>query len=77
MKVIVRINYSDFVLDDADGLAILRLLEKAEMYTEKWQPDDQGGSLHYVYPQTPIVSTFRVMSDSLYRMAKLAGKPEE
>ena len=77
MKVVINLGYKDYVLDAADAVTVLQLLENAELYQEKWQPMDQGGTLYYVYPQTPEASTLKVLTDSLYEMAKLAGKPEK
>jgi len=77
-KAIVRMGYDKYVMDAEDALAIHEILAKAEHYSSKYQSKDDGGTLHYVYPQdaTDEMRSFELMPDALYRMAKLAGKPD-
>jgi len=56
----------------------LELLEKAEAYEEKWRKNEDGGTTYHVYPLDPEkVPSLKLVSDDLYRMAKLAGKPDK
>lgn len=67
-----------FVLKTSDAVRLLELLEKAEAYEEKWRKNEDGGTTYHVYPLDPEkVPSLKLISDDLYRMAKLAGKPEK
>ncbi len=75
MKAIVKVNYKDFVMDAEKALTMLSLLEEAEVYESKW---DGKTSAHYIYNQdSDSVRELRLIPDVLYRMAKLAGKPNK
>jgi hypothetical protein len=75
MKAIVKVNYKDFVMDAEKALTMLSLLEEAEVYESKW---DGKTSAHYIYNQdSDSVRELRIIPDVLYRMAKLAGKPNK
>lgn len=75
MKAIVKVNYKDFVMDAEKALTMLSLLEEAEVYESKW---DGRTSAHYIYNQdSDSVRELRLIPDALYRMAKLAGKPNK
>lgn len=76
-KAVIELGYRKYVLDAQKAVAILEILAEAEMYETKWQKDEDGGTLHYVYPQEQdeCIRAFNVLPTALYRMAKLAGKP--
>lgn len=46
---------------------------------EKWQSHEDGGTLYFAYPQESEnnIRNIKVIPDTLYKMAKLAGKPEK
>jgi hypothetical protein len=74
-KVIVSIGWgSDFVMDADKALTLLDLLKDAEKYQDKYNKD---GNTFHIFPQEKEVATLRVLSNNMYAMAKLAGKPEE
>lgn len=65
-----------FVVPTADAVKILQILEKADRYDEQWRKDDEGGTTYHVWPaEMGDLPTIKLMSDSMYTMAKLAGKP--
>jgi hypothetical protein len=78
-KALVSVGYHTYVLDTQDALRLLEIMCNAEIYEEKWRKDEDGGALHYVYPQDSSegIRQLRVIPDALYKMAKLAGKPEK
>ena len=77
-KAIVNFGYSDYIVDAEDALTLYNILSKAERYKRDYRSKDEGGPLHYVWEQDneDEMRNFTIMSDSLYRMAKLAGKPQ-
>lgn len=76
MKAIVKMGYKDYVIDADKALTMLAMLESAEMYETKW---DGKTTAHYVYPQDSgeHIKEMRLIPDALYRLAKLAGKPNK
>jgi hypothetical protein len=78
VKVIVSIGYTDYVFDAPDAIALMAMLDKAEIYQSKYAPKEEGGTTHYIYPQeTDRITALKCITDDLYRVAKLAGKPEK
>ena len=78
-KAIIRIGYDQFVMDAEDALTIHEILAKAECFKRNYRSKDEGGTLYYVWQQDAETEprNIEIMPDNLYRMAKLAGKPED
>jgi len=78
-KAIVRFGYDQYVMDAQDALVVHEILAKAEFFHRKYRRDTEGGTLFYIWPQEgeSDLKSFEIVPDHLYRMAKLAGKPEE
>ena len=74
-KVVIEIGYKKYIVNADDALKIAAMLSTAEMYETKYVKD--GDSMHYVYPQDAMRWYMEIMPDSIYRMAKLAGKPTQ
>lgn len=77
-KAIVQFGYDHYVMDAKDALLMHELLAKAECFKRNYRSQDEGGPTYHVWDQDHITETrsFEIMPDSLYRMAKLAGKPD-
>jgi len=69
--MVLELGYRHFVLPTADAVQILQLLEKAEIYENKY---GDGEYTHHVYMNDQPIPA-KLLGDDLYRMAKLAGKP--
>lgn len=78
-KIAISIGWKKYVLDSADAVKLAEILGKAEMYDTKYLSNSESGNtlLHYVYPQEDEKFLMEILPDNLYRMAKLAGKPQE
>lgn len=78
-KAIVRMGYDTYVVDAKQALLIHEILADAELYHRKYRNSEEGGPLHYIYPQDATTETksFEIIPEGLYRMAKMAGKPED
>ena len=78
-KAIVKIGYTDFVLDTAKALTMLELLADAEIYEEKWHKQEEGGTTYHIYPQDTNegIRHLKVIPQAFYQMARMAGKPEK
>ncbi len=66
-----------FIVKTEDALKIINILEKAEMYEEKWRKEEEGGTTYHVWPVGDKLPGLKIVSESLYQLAKLAGKPEK
>lgn len=79
MMMVIEFGWSNkFILKTADAVRLLELFEKAEVYEENWRKEEDGGTTYHVYPISPEkMPSIKLISDDLYRMAKLAGKPEK
>ena len=72
-KVVIEMGWSkSFVLDSDRALTLLEILKDAEVFEEKYSTK----TVH-VYENADRSLTMRLLPDAIYRMAKLAGKPEE
>lgn len=66
-----------FIVKTEDALKMIQILEKAELYEEKWRKEEDGGTTYHVWPVGDRLPGLKIVSESLYQMAKLAGKPEK
>lgn len=77
--IVVELGWSKFILNREDGIKLVELLEKAELYEEKWiskedRVEDGADHTYHVYPNDKTF-TMRLLPTQMYQMAKLAGKP--
>lgn len=74
MKAVVKLGYKEYVMDAEKALALLSMLDNAEVYETKWE---NKLTAHYVYEQDngDFIREIKLIPDALYRMGKLAGKP--
>jgi hypothetical protein len=72
-KVTIDLGYKSYVLDVKDALALAEIVSKAEMFEEKYHGSGQDNTYH-VFPNEDRIG-MRILPESLYNMAKLAGKP--
>lgn len=77
-KAVIQIGYKEFILDAKDAILLMEMLDKAEVWQEKYQSREEGGTLYFAYSQDneESIRSVKIIPDNLYRMAKLAGKPE-
>ena len=76
MKVRLAMSYiGEVVMDLEDAVTIIQALHKGEKYEYKYVSG--GNSTHHVYPLEGFEPTIVAMQDEVYRIAKLAGKPEK
>jgi hypothetical protein len=76
-KAVIQLGYTHYVLDTQKALTLLALLEEAEIYETNWRATEEGGATQHIYEQpASTMTSVQLMPDNLYRMAKLAGKPE-
>ena len=77
--VVIELGYRSYVMPTEKAMTLVDILENAEVYERVFLPKEKridGGSdyAHHVYVNEEGFS-MRTISEGLYRMAKLAGKP--
>lgn len=77
--VVVDIGWRKLVMTKEAAFQLASCLEGAEIFEKTWIPQESrtpDGPEHtyHVYPNEQAFS-MEIISDDLYRMAKLAGKP--
>lgn len=77
-KMVVEISHTGYVLDSKDAVHLVELISKAEIYREKWQAKEQGGTTYHIYPQDREASrlTLKFLTDDEVKVMRMAGKPE-
>jgi hypothetical protein len=72
--VLVRIGYLEYAMPAKQALEFVELLTKAERFEKKFNNETKGYTFH-VFPDEQEY-TMTIINDDIYRVAKLAGKPE-
>ena len=81
--IVVDLGYRKIILTKEKALALVECLESAEIYEDKYWPEgkrkEKGITKEYTYHVYPNEASFsmRILGDTHYQMAKLAGKPQE
>ena len=79
--IVIEVGYRKYILPKEKAIMLAECLETAEMYEEKYWGEaerlEKGMTEAYTYHVYPNDQTFslKIVSDSLYQLAKLAGKP--
>lgn len=78
-KALIRIGYNNYAMDVSDAVAIMEIMGRAEMYQFKrdYKTTPTTTSYH-VWGQEAGGDdnlTIQLLPDTVYRVAKLAGKP--
>jgi hypothetical protein len=80
-KAILRIGYTDYVMDMADAVVVMEAFNRAESYkvVHDYKASPSTTAYH-IWAQDVGSSdslTIQLLPDAVYRVAKLAGKPKE
>lgn len=79
--VVVDLGWQKIVMNREDAMKFVEIIERAETYENKYWSRDERTKLgmddeytYHVYPNDKEYQ-MKIISDSHYEMAKLAGKP--
>jgi hypothetical protein len=79
-KAVIRVGYNDYVVDISDAVTVMEIMGKAEHYkTKSDYSTTHTTTAYYVWEQEQSYRdgiTIQLLPDAVYRVAKLAGKPE-
>ena len=76
--MVVRIGYNEVIMSVKDAVALGEIMQRAEKYEKKYNREDgavKSSYSYHVWPNEEEIA-MTLISDDLYRMAKLAGKAE-
>ena len=80
-KALVSIGYVDYVLDIGDAVTLMEIMSKAELYKVVTNYNTKPNAhAYYVWEQEPTHKAnvvAQLLPDAVYRVAKMAGKPQE
>jgi len=84
MKAVIKLGYTDYILPASKALEILTILESADRWESDYHSSTEGKAgwySYHAYPAFPTetedkTSRLELVADDLYRIAKLAGRPE-
>jgi hypothetical protein len=80
-KAVIRVGYNDYVMDISDAVTVMEIMGKAEHYKTKHDYNAKPtATAYYIWEQEPHNKdsvTISLMPDAVYRVAKLAGKPQD
>jgi hypothetical protein len=80
-KALVSIGYVDYVLDIGDAVTLMGIMGKAELYKAVTDYNAKPNTTaYYVWEQDPTRKAnvvVQLLPDAVYRVAKMAGKPQE
>jgi hypothetical protein len=79
-KCVANIGYDKYVLETKDAIALFEILSKAERYDAKYhgsEGDKPSFYTYHIWEQTEEESkvSLTMLGASMYRIAKMAGKP--
>lgn len=75
-RCVLSFGYKSYIVDTEQAVAVADMLCKAEMFEEKYQGN--GVNTFHVWEQEEAGKfQITILPDSVYRVGKLAGKPEE
>jgi len=82
-KVVIGLGFANYIIDAKDAIAMCEILSKAERYEDKYHGSVDGKPSFYTYHaweqdnDSSNLWNFKLLPEAHYRLAKLAGKPEE
>jgi hypothetical protein len=79
-KAVLRVGYNEYILDIGDAVTVMEIMAKAENYKCKHDYTAKPNTTaYYIWEQEATNREsigISLMPDAVYRVAKLAGKPE-
>jgi len=73
VMMVITIGYDDYVMPMNDAMTLLGIMSRAHKYDKKFV---DGNYVTYIYPAEKEYPC-KMITESLYQMAKLAGNPNQ
>lgn len=76
---VVKFGYVSLVMPTEQAVKIADILIEAEVYEQHYAKDENDKTIrtHHIYKKENLEVDIEVISDTQYKMYKLAGKPKE
>lgn len=75
-RAIVSVAPSNFVVSLEDAVALSQIVARSEAYVSKYRSG--GSNSHHIYPHVgKEVVEIKVITDTFYQVASMAGQPTE
>jgi len=75
-KAIVSVSPGNFVVSLEDAVALSQIIVRSEAYMSKYRSG--GTHSHHIYPHAGReVVEIKVITDTFYQVASMAGQPNE
>ena len=76
---IIKLGYVHLVLPTEQAVKLAEIILEAEVYDYKYAKDRNNETIktHHIYKKEDVSIDVEVISDTQYKMYKLAGKPKE
>ena len=75
-RCVIGLGYKQYIVDTEDAIRLADMLSKAEMFESKYN-SGAGETFHVWEQEDANKFQITILPDSVYRIGKLAGKPEE
>jgi hypothetical protein len=72
----LTIAYRDYVMPVAEATKVIQCMEKAERYMFRYRTEEQGGALHHIWSEDPLISMQMITHDT-YLQGKFTGQPDD
>ena len=75
----VKVGYVHLVLPTEQAMKLAEIMLEAEVYEQNYAKDENDKTIrtHHIYKTEDVSVEIEVISDTQYKMYKLAGKPKE
>ena len=76
---IIKLGFMSLVMPTQKAVALAEIISEAEMYEYHYVKDGSGETVktQHIYPKEDVSVDLEMISDTHYKMCKLAGKPKE
>lgn len=76
-RCVIALGYKNYIVNTEQAIRIADMLSTAEMFEDKYNGSGVPNSFHVWEQEDTGKFNITILPDSVYRMGKLAGKPEE
>ena len=75
-RCVIAIGYKNYIVNTEQAIRLADMLSTAELFEEKYQ-SGHANTFHVWEQDEAGKFNITILPDSVYRIGKLAGKPEE
>lgn len=76
-RCVIALGYKNYIVNTEQAIRLAEMLSTAEMFEEKYNGSGGSNTFHVWEQEEAGKFNMTILPDSVYRIGKLAGKPEE